>query len=300
MRADDAAGDGPGAPRPAPCGLLRRLLLSLPWLASPALAMAPSPLPARRLRWVAFYGEQADEALLSAYDIVVLDPMFRGAVAEVGARGARVCAYLSLGEVRLSDPFAGAVDPSVLLAENPAWPGTRRVDVRRPSWRRQVVEELIPAIAARGFNGLMLDTLDTPPHLEQVDKVGHRGMHQAAIDLVRAIRAAHPGLLLLMNRGYALLPELVGSIDGIIAESLLTGSEQQEDGSYRWNERSNVELQLSLLAPARGRIPILSLDYSSPADPDMIGKICEAERALGHHPSVATRTLDTIIPCPGL
>lgn len=312
--ADDQAGaesgsrwtGGPGPPgrtavpatSPRPGMLRQTLLRGAAALAAAAAVMAPRAASARRMTWVAFYGEYMDEGTLSTYDVVVLDPMFRGSVTAVSERGARVCAYLSLGEIRMSDPFLAKTSPEALLAENPAWPGTRRVDVRNQSWKDLVIGELIPAIRARGFTGLMFDTLDTPPFLEESDPVGNTGMRQAAIDLVLAIRAAHPGMMLLMNRGYALLPSVIGNIDGVIAESLLTSSERTDDGRYKSNEPENVALQISLLAVAKGRVPIFSLDYWDPSDLDMIRKICESERLLGHHPYVSTRTLDTVVPCP--
>lgn len=253
----------------------------------------------RRVNWVAFYGQTADERVLASYDIVVLDPTFQGSIAAVAEAGARVCGYLSLGEIRTSDIFFGRVDQTALLEENPTWPGTRRIDVRQRSWKDLVLEEIIPSIAARGFTGLLLDTLDTPPYLEQLDPNGNGGMRQAAVDLVQAIRRSHPNMLVIMNRGYAVLPSVIGSIDGIVAESLLTA--QDEGGGYVWNESSQVALQLSLLMPAlRSQIPlpILSLDYWDPEDTLTIKKIYLRQRLLGHHPYVATRMLDKVIPEP--
>jgi uncharacterized protein (TIGR01370 family) len=257
----------------------------------------------RSLRWIAFYGQTADEEVLSAYDIVVLDPLFQGSVATVAKDGARVCAYLSLGEIRISDPFYDRIDPAALLEENPAWPGTRRIDVRQRAWKDLVLGGIIPSIAAKGFTGLILDTLDTPPYLEQLDPVGKRGMGKAAVDLVQAIRGSYPKMLVIVNRGYALLPSVIDNVDGVIAESLLTTPENDGSGRFGWNEPSDVALQLSLLTPAvvrRIRVPILSLDYWDPEDVETIRKIYARQRQLGHHPYVATPVLDRIIPEPDL
>ena len=98
------------------------------------------------------------------------------------------------------------LDRAALLSENPDWPGTRRVDVRHPSWRSLVLDRRIPSLVSRGFTGLMFDTLDTPPYLELLDPVRYHGMRDAAIGLVDAIRVRWPGMMLIMNRGYALLP----------------------------------------------------------------------------------------------
>jgi uncharacterized protein (TIGR01370 family) len=252
------------------------------------------------VKWVAFYGQIADEQLLSSYDIVVLDPGFKGSIAEVAKAGARVCAYLSLGEIRSTDPFCTRVDSAALLEENSSWPGTFRIDVRHQSWKSLVLDQIIPDIVFKGFTGLLLDTLDTPPYLEQIDPDGNRGMRQAATDLVQSIRKSYSDLLVFINRGYALLPGVAACIDGIVAESFLTTSNPGGNDSYKWNEDSQVSLQLSLLAPARyRRLPTLSLDYWDPADLTTISEIYARERRLGHHPYVATRMLDNIIPEPG-
>jgi uncharacterized protein (TIGR01370 family) len=258
------------------------------------------PIASSSIRWLAFYGVHADEFILATYDVVVLDPGFQGSIDRVAGANTQVCGYLSLGEIKTSDPSFALVDHAVLLAENPDWQGTRRVDVRHPSWRSFVLERQIPSIAAKGFTGLMIDTVDTAPYLELVDATRYHGMRAAAIELVDTIRARWPRLTLIMNRGYAVLPDVAESIDAVIAESLLTAPDQQT-GGFAWVEPRQVELQVSLLQPAARRrppLPILSLDYWHPDDVTTIAEIYHRERALGHHPYVATRLLDRIVAEP--
>jgi hypothetical protein len=115
---------------------------------------------------------------------------------------------------------------------------------------------------------------------------------------VDTIRARWPGLTLIMNRGYALLPHVVENIDAVIAESLITFPDQQS-GGFAWVDPRQMEQQLSLLRPAAQRrppLPILSLDYWHPEDVKTIAEIYRRERDLGHHPYVATRLLDQIVP----
>jgi endo-alpha-1,4-polygalactosaminidase (GH114 family) len=221
---------------------------------------------ARPVRWVVFYGIDADESVLADYDVVVLDAGFRRSITRMTEVGARVCGYVSLGEVRTSDPSWPLLDQAALLQENADWPGTRRVDVRHPSWRSFILNEQVPRIVSRGFNGLMLDTLDTPPFLEQTDPAGCRGMGAAAVDLVRSIRSGWPELTIVMNRGYALLPALVHDIDAVVAESFLTTTDP--NGEFRWLDPSVVQAQLGLLRPvARRRPPLPVLSLASAGDP---------------------------------
>jgi polysaccharide biosynthesis protein PelA len=265
----------------------------------PGLPLASSL--ARPIRWVAFYGERAEESVLATYDVVVLDPGFQGSIGTVGGAGACVCSYLSLGEIRASDPFIHELDPAALLQANPDWPGTHRVDVRHSSWQSLILEQQIPSIAARGFSGLMFDTLDTAPYLEELDPTRYRGMRSAAITLVDAIRARWPAMTLIMNRGYALLPAVLEQLDAVIAESLLTCPDQQT-GGFAWVDPQQLELQVRLLRPAAQRqptLPILSLDYWFSDDTATVAEIYRRERDLGHHPYVATRLLDQIVPEAG-
>jgi uncharacterized protein (TIGR01370 family) len=253
-----------------------------------------------RLKWLAFYGQTADETLLSAYDVAVLDPMFQGDLARVGTDGTRLCSYLSLGEIRRADPLFERLDTACLLEENAAWPGTWRVDVRQAAWKTLVLSEMLPAIAARGFTGLMLDTLDTPPWLEQIDPVANRGMRQASIDLVRSIRVCFPDMLIIVNRGYAILPDILPVVDAVLAESLLT-TPDPGGGGFHWNTPGDVVAQMSLLAPARAftpPLPILSLDYWDLTDAAGVREIYRRQRALGHLPYVATPLLGEIVPEP--
>ncbi|HEX3865079.1 MAG TPA: endo alpha-1,4 polygalactosaminidase [Stellaceae bacterium] len=251
------------------------------------------------LKWVAFYGETADEDALSLYDIVVLDPAFKGSIGQVAKGGARVCSYISLGEIRNTHPLFGSLDRAALLDENPAWPGTFRVDVRHPAWSRIIIENAIPDILSKQFTGLLLDTLDTAAYLESLDPERYRGMRRSAENLVRSIRKSYPNLLVLMNRGYALLPAVTDCVDGMVAESLLTESDSHHNTQYKWNDESDVLVQLSLLTPAkRRRLPILSLDYWNVDDTKTIREIYGRERQLGFHPYVATRMLDKIVPEP--
>ena len=166
----------------------------------------------------------------------------------IARTGTKVCGYLSLGEIRTSDPFMEFLDPAALLPENPDWPGTRRVDIRHPSWRSLVLDRRIPSLASQGFTGVMLDTLDTPPYLELLDPARYHGMREAAIALVDAIRARWPETMLIMNRGYALLPDVVQKVDAVIAESLMTSPDRHTGGfawveSPKWNCNSNCYIR---------------------------------------------------------
>lgn len=283
--------------------LPRRSLLGLGVL-SVCAPWTSTALPRQRLpdeiSWAAFYGQNAETDQLSSFRVIVLDPMYTGSVQALAEQGIVALAYISVGEVANTAPYFSRVNQSALLAENPNWPGSYIVDVRNPSWGDLLVEEVMPALLARGFTGFFLDTLDTPPHQETVDPRGNRGMTDAAVQLVRRMRRANRNAPILMNRGYVILPRLLDTVDAIVAESVIT-TYNFETRAYEWVEPEAVSRHLELLRPARERsqpMPIYSLDYWDPADVANTQLIYERERALGHAPYVATIMLDRLLPEP--
>ena len=271
------------------------------WLWGKRGRAAKSP-SAQGPAWAVFYGAAAEPDAFTGIETVILDPGFLGSIAEIAKLGSTPYGYLSLGEIKKSGPwFPHLSGGNVLLDENRSWPGTFTVDVRKDAWRKLMLEQAVPRLLAQGFQGIFLDTLDTPPYLEQLDAVRYGGMHAAAVALVRDIRRAFPDVPLIMNRGYALLPELAGAVDAIVAESLLTTYDFASK-SYKWVPDKELKAQISLLRPALSRtgspLRILSLDYWDPADSQTIRDIYRRERELGHAPYVATILLDQVVREP--
>jgi uncharacterized protein (TIGR01370 family) len=264
------------------------------------IARAAEPRLKHNASWIVYYGMTADPAALASYDVIVLDPNFSDPIAPLSARGAIVLSYLSVGEVSSTGPYFSKLKPKALLQEDPNWPGSFAVDLRNRSWRNLLIDKVIPGLLKRGFSGLFLDTLDSAAHLEQVDAVRYRGMRSAAIDVVGAIRRAFPSIAIIMNRGYALLPDVCDKIDAVAAESLIT-TYNFKTRSAQFTEADELARHLGLLRPAHDcpqPIPIFSLDYWDPQDPASARKIYERERALGHSPYVGTILLDQVVPEP--
>jgi polysaccharide biosynthesis protein PelA len=263
----------------------------------PALARQRRLPP--RANWAVFYGDRSEISAFAGYDVIALDPHFTGDVAALTKAGATTLGYLSMGELSNRSPFFARLDDqAALLRENPNWPGSYAIDVRRPAWRRLVLEEIAPFIVAKGFNGLFLDTMDSLSQVENDDYEAYRGMRAAGADLVRAIRRAYPDLAIMMNRGYAVLGDVVDVIDAVLAESLVTTYDFKSK-TYQWVASDDVQQHLQMLEPARkAGAPIFSLDYWSPDDVAGIQRIYQSERSMGHAPYVATILLNQLVREP--
>lgn len=251
--------------------------------------------------WSVYYGSTALPDAFAPYGLAVLDPNYAH-VAQVADRNATtVLGYISLGELNTSSPFAQFLrNRDMLVSENPNWPGSVSIDLRHPGWHQYILTEIVPRLIAGGFDGLFLDTLDSALHLETLNATRFDGMTAAAQALIGEIRRAYPDMPIMMNRAYALLPDINVHIDAILTESLVTTYDFVER-RYKWVDDAAFAHHLELLRPAqRGArgLPVFSLDYWDHSDTDAIATIYARQRALGHNPYVATILLDELVPEP--
>lgn len=278
---------------------MRRVASVLALLATLIVGLVPAPVAAGD--WVVYYSDRAPPEDFRPYRLAVLDADAHPPLRRLAAQGTVLLGYLSVGEVERHRAHYEAVRAEGILSdENPNWPGSFYVDVRSRRWRDRVVQELVPRILAKGFHGIFLDTLDNPPHLERTDPRRYAGMTRAAADLVKAIRARHPSILIMLNRGYEILPAVAGDIDMSLAESLLSGWDFAAKRPAPVSAEDHAA-QLAVLREAKRLNPALrlfSLDYADPEDKAAVARLYARQRADGFAPYVATVELDRIVPEP--
>ena len=252
-------------------------------------------------RWAVTYSDQPSLEELAPYSLLVLDSHYHPALETLKNQKKLLLGYLSLGEVEKNRPYYQEVRAEgILLMENQNWKGSYFVDVRDPRWLRRVLEELIPAILHQGFDGLFLDTLDNPGHLERTNPTAYKGMTQGAVNLLLAIRTHYPNLPIMLNRGYDLYDQGGGYVDMVLGESVY-GDYDFATKTYRLVPKALYQEQLRILKAAQKRYPrlqVYTLDYWDPKDSEGIKRIYQEQRNNGFFPYVSTIALDKIIPEP--
>ncbi len=261
----------------------------------------PRPSPDTALRWGIDYGATTDPALARACALLMLEPHHARPIAPLRGPGSILLGYVSFGEVERSRPYFAALDKAgALNAANPNWPDARLADLRHPAWRAAVLDRLVPAILALGYDGIFIDTMDNAEAMERQDPVANTGMVAAGATLIAAVRARFPKIRIMLNRGYALLPDVAPKIDYLLGEAMAS----------RWNfvakryellSESDWAWQAGRLRAARARNPalaLMTLDYWDPADTTQIAALYARERAAGFSPYIATLALDRLMPEP--
>lgn len=252
-------------------------------------------------RWAVYYAAAAPAATFFDYDLVVFDADAHPPLPPLLDRGVQVLGYVSVGEVASYRRYFTAVQKQgLLLQENPNWPGSFAVDLRDPRWTERLIDEIVPAILHQGFHGIFIDTLDQPLHLEATSPSKFKGMRRGAVQLIRTLRQRYPGMVIMVNRGYPILPQIASSIDMALGESVRTTYnfaskryERVSEGDYQW------QLQwLNKARQAAPRLQLFTLDYWDPADAAGITEIYALQRDKGLIPYVATVELDRLVPEP--
>jgi endo-alpha-1,4-polygalactosaminidase (GH114 family) len=212
------------------------------------------------------YGEYAQSDLddFERFDAAVLDPYdypddsFSSTL--IG-RGTFVLAYIDVGEAEQVRHYWPEVQkhPEVILAENPDWPGCYYADSNSAEWHRIVLEHEIPYLQSLGsLDGLcldMVDVVDVYPRLKP-------GM----VSLIREIREWYPELLLMPNRGFGVLPEMLPYIDAFKYEEL--SARYDFDSSAYVYEEDEGEQSTLQEALDRKDIPVMVLDHVETSPPD--------------------------------
>lgn len=95
------------------------------------------------------------------YRTVVLDAQYFTSeqISELKGTGHTVYSYINIGALENFRPYYGKYEPLTLGAyEN--WDEERWVDVSRPEWQSFILDELSPAILAKGVDGFFVDNCD--------------------------------------------------------------------------------------------------------------------------------------------
>ncbi len=252
-------------------------------------------------RWVCYYADTASISAFDKFDLAVLDSDASIDLHTLADRGKQLVGYLSIGEAEQTRSYFPAVkSEGILLQENKDWEGSFFVDVRDPRWTKRIIEDLIPNILRKGFEGVFLDTVDNAPHLERTDPVRYKGMSAGMVNLIKTIRKHFPHITLIMNRGFEILPKVENEIEMVLGESIFADYDFASK-QYRLVPSAEYQEHVRLLKEARKRKPqlsILTLDYWNPADPKGIARIYREQRANGFNPYVATIALDRIVEEP--
>jgi len=240
-----------------------------------------------------FYGERPPIDQLVPFRHVVLEPETAGPepVKRLTARGVTVFAYLAAMEVDRTRPWYKDLQKRWVLGENRAW-NSAVLDLRLPPVRAFLLD-LAQRSWDLGYRGFFLDTMDS--HLPLVsDPAARKEVERGLIQLVLALHKRFPGVRLLSNRGFEVLPRLAPLLSGVVAESLFAGWDPATR-TFRPVAPAARAWLLPRLRRARAMgLPVTVIDYMPPRQRRRARGTARLIADLGFIPWIASPMHDTV------
>lgn len=238
---------------------------------------------------------------LKRFDIVTIEPYYvpsKQFFSELKSAGTIILAYVSIGEADYGRRYWADWEPTdripdnpdiprttvtkddpMFIGENPGWEGSYFVDASNQKWHNIMLNEEIPYILWLGggqYDGLMMDMVDIVDEYEGLPNEDK--MRQGMINLIKEIREKYPNLLLVPNRGFGILREMIHYIDAFKFEEMtgaygnIPGEEHYGEYYLKIDEYGNRENQEEidlLISTLRNRsMPVLVLDHVQTDPPD--------------------------------
>ena len=258
-------------------------------------APVPRENPIRKVtNWLCYYGD--DRGVFSVPDtqFMVLDADTLGMVTDQEKAGRILLAYISLGEAEDFRWYWPEVKgASWILDENPNWAGDHYVDPRSPEWRDLVVKRIAPRLLRKGYDGFMLDTLDTVDALLNNDPLAYEGAARGMVDIVKALREAYPDATIVANGGLSIVRGMAPYLDAVMYEGVRS---TYDFGSKTYRRRTEGEaawIKDRLARVTKAKLPLLALEYVNLEDADAVKSIKHEVRSLGYLPFISEISLHT-------
>lgn len=259
-------------------------------------SMLLSCMPTNTDRSTAFYyGHSVPVDPLSQFQQVVVEPenMSTNNLDYLHAKGVKVFAYISIGEVNRTRSWYSEIPKNWFMGNHEAW-GSDIIDLTQQGWHDYLVNKYMTVLWEQGYRGFFFDTLDSY-QIASVDSEDRLIQEEALIQLIKRIHQHFPGVNLIFNRGFEILPEVGQYATALAAESLFQGWDQSRQKYAEVSEPDRSWL-LDKLTQARDHfgLQIIVIDYVDLEQKELAQKTSKQISQLGFTPWVANPGLNIL------
>lgn len=241
-----------------------------------------------------YYGRDVPEELLRVYERVVVEPDAIADPARLHGRRARLVAYASVGEVAdTARTRPEGMTSDWTLGRNGAW-NSQIMDLTNPAWTRWLVDRRMRDLWRQGYRGFFLDTLDSF-RLADLSADEQAAQLDALVALIQRMHRRYPGVEILLNRGFEVLPRVAHLVHGVVAESLFDRWDAANNRYARVPENDRRWL-LDALRQVEDRhgLPVTVIDYRPPSERAQARETARRIEALGFDPWVTNASIDMV------
>jgi len=240
-----------------------------------------------------FYGHPVPSELFHRYERVIIEADNLRLDELPDESRAKIFAYVSVGEAERWRAGYEKLQKQWFLGVNANW-NSDIADLTAPGWRHYLLDQRMAALWEQGYRGFFLDTLDSY-RVALSDPSAQAAQKEALVSLIMNMHQRFPGIQLIFNRGFDLLPEVGNLATGIVAESLFYS---WDPASQRYKEVSEADrnwlLERLQFAQRHFDLPVTVIDYLPPDQQVLAREIAAQIAALGFTPWIAPPSLDVI------
>ena len=248
---------------------------------------------AQPLSMAVFYGSHLPLDELQAFDVAVVEP-HNVTVAEFSAiKHTQLFAYVSVGEVDKHRAYLADIPKAWQLGINPNWDSVV-LDQSQAAWPAFFAQRIVAPLWQQGYRGFFLDTLDSYQLLAKTD--AQRGLQEAGlVALIHELRLRFPGIKLMFNRGFEILPQVHDEVYAVAIESLFQkwNGEKQLYEEVSKPDRDWLMSKINTLKDSY-HLPVLIIDYVAPKQRELARQTAQRISDLGLIPWVSNSALDML------
>ena len=241
-----------------------------------------------------FYGNSIPTDVLSQFDriIVEADNIKDEEIQQLQQHGARVYAYLSIGESNPNRDWSKTLSKAWILGENSIWQ-SQVMDLSHQDWQQFLVERA-QKLQQRGFQGFFLDTLDSYLIFAKKPKQREK-QQQGLINILKALYHLDEKPSLIANRGFEVIDQIAPYLEAVAAESLYQGwnNENQQYEKVNAEDRQWLKEQLSGIQQKHS-LNIIAIDYPPPTQREQARQTAQKTIDDGFTPWIANPALNYV------
>jgi hypothetical protein len=235
------------------------------------------------------YASKPDPQAVLAHDLCILDPAADVPLVQGRTMGHTHLAYVSAVDVAPGTAAAQkAASRKVPLVSSTGRGKSPMLDVTRAAWQDWLVEDMVRPAIEKGYDGVVLDTLDSVSRIVAQQPSLAPACQKALVSAVERIRRDFPGKRIILNQAFRLAEELSAVIDGVLAEGIYQ-TWSAEKRAYASTGTETSEWLLSHISRIQAKkLPVFIVDYVAPADAALAQATARRIRALGCVPFITT------------
>ena len=240
-----------------------------------------------------YYGKGTTLSELALFDISVIEAEhgYDPAAYRKTWPGNELYAYASVAEAGLERKYFAKIPEAWKMARNGAW-NSIVIDQTPEQWPTFFADEVIAPLWNKGYRGFFLDTMDS---YRLAEKFNEEDQQAGLVRVIKKLNERFPGIKLILNRGFEIVPRVRDQIQMVAAESTFRGwnASAKRYVDVPPQDREWLLGQLQTISK-RDKLPVLSIDYVPPHDREAMRETAKKIDELGIIPWVTDADLNTL------